>query len=283
MSQIRFRLHITSPLPADLGHIPMAPEIDFAALMAAAGATGVLDPNSIEIRGRHSGGLVEYALGEDLLYGAQGRIEWVITDPACRTYDISFRTVERRPPLAVRHRVPQIGVGDLRRYNAGVPRPIVLHGAARLVDLTGDGGADLVGCWNYYHRPGWPISGVVCYPRAAADFCFGEMIRLRYVEARGAEELLHFPGTYVCVDVADVDGDGLVDLVFAEQGSGAVRFFLNTGERDEGGWPIFVRDAAVEVQKYWHAATARVRGTAVFSGGRLYRFACHTGRFGAGW
>jgi hypothetical protein len=178
MSQIRFRLHITSPLLAGLGHIPMAPEIDFAALMAAAGATGVLDPNSIEIRDRHSGGLVEYALGEDLLYGAQGRIEWVITDPACRTYDISFRTVERRPPLAVRHRVPQIGVGDLLRYNAGVPRPIVLHGgAAQLVDLTGDGRADLVGCWNYYHRPDWPISGVVCYPRAAGDFCFGEMIR----------------------------------------------------------------------------------------------------------
>jgi len=33
----------------------------------------------------------------------------------------------------------------------------------------------------------------------------------------------------------------------AEQGGGAVCFFLNTGERDGGGWPIFVRDQTVEV------------------------------------
>jgi len=225
----------------------MAPEIDFAVLAAQAGASGVLDPNSIEIRDGRSGEQVEYAPGEDLLYGQRGRVEWVITDPHCRTYDICFRTVDRRPPPVARDWVPLVGVGDLLRYNAGVPRPIVLNGSTRLVDLTGDGRADLVGCWNYYQRPGWPISGVVCYPRTAGDFCFGEMVRLRYVEERGAPELLHFPGTYICADFADVDGDGLIDLVFAEQGGGAVCFFLNTGERDGGGWPIFVRDQTVEV------------------------------------
>ena len=63
MSQIFFSLHITSSLPTDLGLIPFAPEIDFAALIAGAGATGVLDPNSIEIRQGDSGQPVEYALG----------------------------------------------------------------------------------------------------------------------------------------------------------------------------------------------------------------------------
>ncbi len=247
MSQIRFRLYITSQLPTDLGHIPVAPQIDFAALAAGAGAGGVLDPNSIEVRDGRSGAQVEYALGEDLLYGDCGRLEWAITDPSCVTYDIRFCTVERRPPLEARDCVPLVGVGDLLRYNAGAPRPIVLSKPMRLVDLTSDGRADLVGCWNYYHRPGWPISGVVCYPRTAGDFSFGEMARLRYVEERGATELLHFPGTYMCADFADVNGDGLIDVVFAEQGSGAVGFFLNTGERDGGGWPIFVRDQYVEL------------------------------------
>ena len=52
-----------------------------------------------------------------------------------------------------------IGVGDLLRYNAGQPRPLALIYPARLVDLTGDGTLDLVGCWNYAYRPGWPWTG----------------------------------------------------------------------------------------------------------------------------
>ncbi len=245
MSQIFFSLHITSSLPADLGLIPFAPEIDFAALIAGAGATGVLDPNSIEIRQCDSGQPVEYALGEDLFYGERGQVEWAIGDPQCLAYDISFRAVDCRPPLAVRDRVPMVGIGDLLRYNAGAPRPIALGGSARLLDLTGDGRSDLLGCWNYYRRPGTPISGVVCYPRAAGDFCFGEMVRLHWVAKRGSQALQPFPGTYVCADFADVDGDGLIDLVFAEQDGGEVSFFLNTGERDDGGWPIYVRDESV--------------------------------------
>ena len=247
MPQLSFRLHITSPLPADLGHIPFAPEIDFAALASEAGVAGVLDPNSIEVREADTGAAVEYALGEDLRYGEWGRIEWSIGDRLCRAYDIRFSTVDRRPPLAVLERVPLVGVGDLLRYNAGAPRPIALGGSARLVDMTGDGLADLVGCWNYYHRPGAPRSGVVCYPRVEGDFCFGEMARLRWVEQRGSQDLQHFPGTYICTDFADVDGDGKVDLVFADQSDGAVHFFLNSGERDDGGWPILVRDARVAV------------------------------------
>ena len=131
MSQIFFSLHITSSLPADLGLIPFAPEIDFAALIAGAGATGVLDPNSIEIRQGDSGQPVEYALGEDLFYGERGQVEWAIGDPQCLAYDISFRAVDCRPPLAVRDQVPMVGIGDLLRYNVGASRPIALGGSAR--------------------------------------------------------------------------------------------------------------------------------------------------------
>ena len=245
MLQIAFRLHITSPLPADLGHIPFAPELDFSALITAAGASGALDPNSIEIYAGHR--RIEYALGDDLLYGERGTLEWALADAGCRDFEVRFSVADRRPPLAVRERVPLVGIGDLLRYNAGVPRPIALGGSGRLVDLTGDGRADLVGCWNYYHRPGTPISGVVCFPRRDGAMQYGDMARLRYVEPKGAEDLHHFPGTYVHADFADVDGDGLCDLVFADQRDGSVGFFLNTGKRDGGGWPIFVRDQVVAV------------------------------------
>ena len=85
--------------------------------------------------------------------------------------------------------------------------------------IRDSGNADLVGCWNYYHRPGAPLGGVVCYPRTGnkEDFTFGELVRLRYVETRGDGELKHFPGTYVHADFVDFDGDGLGDIVFAER------------------------------------------------------------------
>jgi len=245
MPRLSFRLRITSILPSDLGHIPFAPEIDFPALIASAGVTGVLDPDSIEV---YAGTRrIEYALGNNLLYGDRGRVEWVIDDPECRDFELRFCTIERRPTPAPRARVPLVGVGDLLRYNAGVPRPIALGGSARLVPLMGNDQADLVGCWNYYHRPGTPISGVVCFPRTNKELQFGDMARLRYLEHRDGDKLHHFPGTYVYADFADVNGDGLVDLVFADQRDGAVGFFLNTGERDGGGWPIFVRDQEIGI------------------------------------
>jgi len=245
---IACRLTITSALPSDCGHIPFSPVIDFAGLICEAGAEGVFDPNSVAIIDLATGRPVDFARSEDFAYGDRGRLEWAITDPSHTEYIIHFRTAARRPPLQPPAFVPPVGVGDLLRYNAGAPRPITLQYAMKLVDLTGDGRPDLAGCWNYYHRPGSPLSGVVCYPRAGADdaFLFGEMARLRYREP-GGEELRHFPGLYVEVDFADINGDGLVDLAFAEWSGQQVTFFLNTGERDDGGWPIFERAGEVPV------------------------------------
>ena len=44
-----FRLEVTSALPADLGRIPMSVEMDFGRAVQEVEATGVFDPNSIEI------------------------------------------------------------------------------------------------------------------------------------------------------------------------------------------------------------------------------------------
>lgn len=243
----RFPLTVTSELPADLGRIPMSVRIDFGAMMAEAGIPGVLDPNAIELIDLATGDEVPVARTEDFAYGDAGRIEWSIEEPTHRRYEVRFRTAERRPALKPQAYVPMVGVGDLLRYNAGVPRPITLARALRLVDMTGDGKADLVGCWNYYHRPGSPISGIVCYPRVGpeGDFTFGDMIRLRFVTEPDSRDFQHFPGIYIEADFADMNGDGLVDIVYADMRDDGVTVFLNTGRRDDGGMPVFVRDSVI--------------------------------------
>lgn len=242
-----FRLGVTSALPADLGRIPMSVEIDFGRMVREAEATGRFDPNSIEVVDLTSGKPVAFAKTEDFAYGDRGRIEWVIEDPDHTDYEIRFRTLPKRPPLQPQEYTPMIGVGDLLRYNAGVPRPIALAHSMRLVDITGDGRADLVGCWNYYYRPGSPVSGIVCYPRVGLDedLTFGDLARLRYVEERGSRELKHFPDVYAEADFADLNGNGLPDIVYAGMRDTGVTVYLNSGERDGGGLPVFLKDIEI--------------------------------------
>ena len=243
----RFPLTVTSELPRDLGRIPMSVRIDFGARIEEAGIPGGLDPNSIALVDLASGEVVPIGRTDDFAYGDAGRIEWSIDDPSHREYEVRFQTETARPALQPQEYVPVVGVGDLLRYNAGAPRPITLSYSMKLVDMTGDGKADLVGCWNYYHRPGSPISGVVCYPRVGdeSDFAFGDLVRLRYVTEPDSGEYEHFPGTYIQADFADIDGDGLVDIVCADMNDDGVTVYLNTGRRDPGGMPVFVRDAFI--------------------------------------
>jgi hypothetical protein len=130
----------------------------------------------------------------------------------------------------------------LLRYNAGEARPIELPCPVRLIDLTDDGRPDLVGVWNYAYRPGAPWNGVFCYPRAAdsAEFAFADPIRVRYLKSQDAPEFHHFTQTYMSVDFADFDLDGLVDLVYCPSNSDQLFFFKNSGKRDAGGMPVFV-------------------------------------------
>lgn len=243
------RLEITSELPADLGSIPFSPVIDFGELIARAGLSGVLDPNSIEVIDLADAAPVRFGRTEDLAHGDRGRIEWAIEDPTHRRYRLRLAVVASRPPLHPQRQVPLVGVGDLLRYNAGEPRPLSLY-SMRLVDLTGDGRVDLAGTWNYYHRPGSPISGVVCYPRTPGGGReFGDLVHLQFREEPGGP-LRDFPGTYVDVDFADLNGDGLIDLVFAERGRDQITFFLNTGERTPGGLPVFSRGPTLSVPAF---------------------------------
>jgi hypothetical protein len=244
---------ITSALPTDLGHIPISAEIDFGALLREGdvGDDARLEPNSIRVIDCADGSVLPCHLAQEFAHGDAGRVEFLIRDPTHSRFEILFASValgETRAHLAPQCPTPLIGVGDLLRYNAAETRPLTMF-CFRLVDLDGDGHADLAGTWNYYHRPGEARSGVACYPRlppTTQPLLFGDQVRLRFREP-GAAELHDFPGTYVDADFGDLTGDCRCDLVFAEWNTGRVEFYHNTAQTDGGDWPIWERGHCIPV------------------------------------
>jgi len=258
---IKFSLTITSSLPE--GRIPFDPTIDFGKIISDVGASGVFDPNSIKVVNVATGRSVDFGRTEHFAYGDRGPLEWVIVDASHTNYEISFRTVAERPELRPQAYVPMVGVGDLLRYNAGEPRPIALPYLSRLVDLTGDGKPDLIGCWNYAYRPGWPWDGIIFYPGIVDRMLdshrmdFGDLTRIRFVDKTGSTTFRHFEGTYMWADFADFDGDRLIDILWCPASDDRIHFYRNTGRRDAGGMPVFTASGSIPRQtKDWEFSRA---------------------------
>ena len=131
------RLTVTTPL--EYVNTPLDPTIDFGEYVAQSRSPGVFDPNSIVVQDVTTGERVPHALSEDFAYADRGRVELVIVDPTHVTYDIRFSTIPVRKLIEPQAEFPAIGVGDLLRYNAGVPRPITTFYSMCLHDLNGDG------------------------------------------------------------------------------------------------------------------------------------------------
>lgn len=233
----------------------MDPAIDFPEYIRRSKVPGVLDPNSIEVRNTATNKPVPHALTEDFAYSDKGRVEFVVADQRHTEFEIRFTTVAERPPLRSQSFTPQIGVGDLLRYNAHRPRPITVAYSPGLHDLNGDGRLDLTGTWNYAYRPGCAWGGIVCYSRLSEDaFEFGDLTRLRYVKGT-AEESQFFSHIYIAVDLADFNRDGKLDLVTTRGATNSAAFYLNTGKRDAGGMPTFEPAGSVSVAG-WQACRA---------------------------
>ncbi len=232
-------LTVTSELR--LPRVPLDPRIDFAGLIREAGLAGTLDPNSIAVVDLSGNEDVPCAVSEDFAYGDAGRVEWVIADPQHKSFEVRFSTAESRPPMMPRAFTPRIGTGDLLRFNAGTPRPIALCYPSGLIDLSGDGKPDLVGCWNYAYRPGSPWDGVICYPRVgdASGFVFGDLERVRCQVREGSPDYSFLSTVYMNAAFADLNRDGRVDMIFSPRQGELLHLYLNNGERDADGLPRF--------------------------------------------
>ena len=252
--QLKIRVRVTSVLPKGL--IPIDPLLDFDKMIRQQGATGNLDPNSIEVRDAR-GQPIPHSLGKQFRYGGTGRVRWLAKGPNQTRFEIRFRSVAQRPLLLPRARTPLIGVGDLLRYNTGRPMQIALRFPSRLVDMNGDGQLDLVGTQTHLYSPRSPRGGICCFPQVpGATREFGDMVRLRFRAGtnrrlpKTATGYRHFIGPYMVADVADLNRDGLPDLVYTTTARTArfqpdreihkfAHFYLNTGRKDAGGMPEF--------------------------------------------
>lgn len=250
---VRVRLSVTSSLRYT--NTPMDPVIDFPGLIREAGISGVLNPISIEVWNTGTGQQVPHALSEDIAYDEKTRIEFVVADPTQTEYEIRFQVVGERPPVIPPSLTPQIGVGDLLRYNATEPRPITVPYSPGLHDLNGDGLLDLTGAWNYAHRAGFPWDGAIVYPRThPRKFEFADLIRLRHLSGNNSEPAF-FSGTYMGLDFADFNGDGRLDLVTTQNSTKTATFFLNTGQHEVSGFPQFEAAHSISVDG-WQACRA---------------------------
>lgn len=221
-------LTVTSTLP--FPKVPMDPTIAFGDLIQKAGIRGFLDHSSIRIRDVTSEKWVPHAV-ERFDNGDTLKVEWVIQNPDHRQYEIHFATTAERTAPRPASYTPMIGVGDLLRYNAGVPRPVVPGYPSGLYDLTGDGLPDLVGVWNYGRRPGDRWDGVTVYPRVDGldKLEFGDLFRAYEIPDE----------RYSRADVGDFDRDGQPDIVFAPSRGGKMVLFRNSGRRHATRIPAF--------------------------------------------
>jgi len=250
---VHFQLKITSPL--EYSNTPFDPLIDFAELIREAGHEGVVDPDSIQVWDIAGRRIIPHALSEDIYYGDQAKVEFVIADPAHTEYEIRFGVVSSRLPRHSSEFIPQIGLGDLLRYNAAELRPIAIPYSPGLHDLNGDGWMDLTGAWNYAHRPGYPWDGAIVHPRRHPEkFVFGDLIRLRHLSGENGAPSF-FSGTYMGVDFADFNGDDRLDVVATQNSTKSATFFLNTGQREVSGFPQFKAAHSIPIDG-WQACRA---------------------------
>jgi hypothetical protein len=254
VNEVRLELTVVTQLSQT--NTPLSPVIDFPHWVRVAQASGVLDPNSIEVLNTTTQTPVPHAITEDFAYSDKGRVEFVVANPTHRVFEIRFRTVPHRPPLRPQRFTPAIGLGDLLRFNAAAPMPVTVSYSPGLHDLDGDGRLDLTGTWNYAYRPGWPWDGAVVYPQTNAPFQFGDLTRLRHVAESSSDAPQFISHRYMAVDFADFNRDGELDLVVTCRGAKTADFYINTGQVEPTGMPRYRLAQSITNVSGWQACRA---------------------------
>jgi hypothetical protein len=238
-SEIRYTLPVEISAPHNLGLVPVTIPLSFTQLLTNAKIAGAVDTESIEVVDIN-GAPLPHALSESFQWSTDGKVSWVLPPGDGQGVEIRFSVLPKPKPFLGQRHTPRIGDGDLLRYNAGELRPVVLSYLSGLHDANRDGTRDLVGCWNYAYRPGVPWDGIVVYPRRSENATLGELTHLRHRPEGGpSDSATFFSSIYMHASLADLNGDGYLDIIYSPLRGESLEVFLHPGKQESGEWPAY--------------------------------------------
>ena len=237
-------MRVTVETDVTYPNLPCDPQIDTAKWVKDLQQTGYVDLNSLRVIDVAQNEVVPHAIGNEFADSDKGRLKWLISSPESREFQIRFHVRPQRIPLSAGSNPPLIGTGDLLRHSSTDSQILTVKYPGRFIDLNGDGRRDIAGVWNYAYAPDVPWDGLICHQRIGKrdQMEFGEQRRLKYLKD-GSEH--HFRGGYMAADFADLDGDDLPDIVLSKRNSSQLEVYLNTGQYDRAGMPLFVADVKI--------------------------------------
>ncbi len=215
--------------------MPFSIEIDFGALLHAAGAQGEFAPWSVQvthIKPDGSESLVPHLMSEDFSWKSKGAVSWKIAGPEQLHFRVYF-DVEARGPYPPPSCVPVVGIGDNFRYNrpdGADPLQAMEAGPPVSADFDGDGLIDLVRPTIYGSTWGQPWFTVWFWRNIGTNEHpdYADFVRL-YADGEPVDD------QYSGCCLYDWDIDGKPDLVTA----GSV--YRNTGAVSPLGVPVLTK------------------------------------------
>ena len=210
------------PSSVKVPNTPCELRMDFDSIMRANHITDPFHSSTVEVKGVDPGSgqpvATEFRLSPDFKYSDQGKIFWVIKDPAVTEYRIYFRTGKNKTVRALPY-VPAIGVGDEIMFNTDEPHPVITMSANLITDYNGDGIPDVLSINHYTNGFREPEDGVYFHPGISSGTSRELPVRGSYLitfipEGGTAADKRFLFARYNWVSPVDWDRDGRQDLLY---------------------------------------------------------------------
>ena len=219
---------------------PFSVEVDFGAVLEAAGVKARLAPGSIAVSRVRDGeaARIAHAQSENLAWVDRGTVSWPIENPADLEYRVDFAAHVEGAAWPLPGYIPVVGNGDCLRYNRpGGEDPMHCHAFSPiLADFDNDGKVDVVSRQIYSSGYGEPWFTIWFWRNVGTN---GKPVYADYVRLWADGEVI--PNHYSGCDLFDWDGDGLLDLVTSKM------VYRNTGEKTAAGAPVLTKLADIDV------------------------------------